>query len=251
MAQRQESSVSVSIEELLREAHARDEQDRRDAAERARAAEQRRIEELRRLQRAEEARLRTEDAERRRRAFEEERRRVELLAMHEGTVERARSEAALRAHLAELTARQAHERSLHALRHDRQKRRLTWGIILLTALAVSGGVAAGSVLKRSRDDAAAADARLHGIEGEKDRLEAEQARLRQAIGTASDPGEVARLQQQLADAQRQLRAFAASSAHGPAVRPPTPSPAAPPRSTATARTSAPCSKGDPLCPTIQ
>ena len=250
MAQRQESSVSVSIEELLREAHARDEQERRDAAELARAAEQRRMEELRRLQRAEEARLRTEEAERRRRAFEDERRRVELLALHEGAVERARSEAALRAHLAELTARQEHERSLHALRHDGQKRRLTWGIALLAALASAGAIGAGRALERSRDAAAAADARLRGIEDEKDRLEAEQVRLKQAIGSASDPGEVVRLQQQLADAQRQLRAVAASSAHAPTVRPPTSSPGAFPRSV-TAKTSEPCPKGDPLCPTIQ
>jgi ATP-dependent DNA ligase len=137
------------------------------------------------------------------------------------------------------------------LRHDRQKKRLTWAIVLLTAFAVSGGVAAGRALKRSRDDAAAADARLRGIEGEKDRLEAEQARLRQAIGSASDPGEVARLQQQLADAQRQLRAFTASSARAPTVRPPTFSPAASPRPSATARAPDACPKGDPLCPTIE
>jgi colicin import membrane protein len=250
--QRQESSVSVSIEELLREAHAREEQERRDAVERARAAEQRRIDELRRMHQAEEARLRAEEAERRRRAFDEERRQVELRALHEGTVERARAEAQLRARLAELTARQEHERSLQWLAQDRHKKRLTRVVALLTVLAVAGGAGTAVAIKRSKDAAAAADARLRGARDDRDRLEHEQARLKQDLANASDPGDVARLQQQLADAQRQLKSFTTANARAPAVHPPgAVSTTGPAKAPATPRTPEACPKGDPLCPTIQ
>jgi hypothetical protein len=250
MAQ-QESSVRVSIEELLREAHAREEQERRDAEERARRAEQQRVDELQRRRELEEARLRTEDAERRRRAFDEEKRGVELRALHEGTVARAVIEAETRARLAEIAARHEHERGLHALRHDRHKKRLARVAIALTALAVAGGIGAGIAIKRSTDDAMTADARLRSVRDERDRLEQEQARLKQAIGNASDPEEIVRLQQQLADAQRQLRSVAVPTARPSAVHAPSTVITTPPaRSPSAVKGPDTCPKGDPLCATI-
>jgi hypothetical protein len=50
MAERQETSVMVSIQEILRDAQSREEQEKVEAEERARADEQRRVEELRRRQ---------------------------------------------------------------------------------------------------------------------------------------------------------------------------------------------------------
>jgi hypothetical protein len=252
MAQHQESSVRVSLEELLREAHAQEERERQEAGERARAAEQRRIDELRRQEQAEQARRREEEAERARRAFDEEKRRVELRALHEGTIERARLETEVRARLAEMTARQQHERSLHALRRDRQKSRLTRAVVVLMAVAIVGGVGAGVAVKRSKDDAAAADVRLRGIQAEKDRLEQEQAQLKRAIESASDPGNVARLQRDLADAQRQLRSFTASPRTPPGHAPlAVTSPPTPTRKPGSTKVPESCPKGDPLCPTIQ
>jgi hypothetical protein len=256
MAQQQESSVRVSLEELLREAHAQEERERQEAAERARAAEQRRMGERRREEQAEQARRREEEAEAARRAFDEEKRRVELRALHEGTIERARMEAEVRARLAEMTARQEHERCLHALRRDRQKARLTRVLVVLTAVAIAGGVGAGVAVKRSKDDAAAADARLRGIQAEKDRLEQEQAQQKRAIESASDMGDVARLERDLADARRRLRSFTASPrtppAHAPpaVTNPPTPTPT---RWSSPGNTKVPdtCPKGDPLCATIE
>jgi DNA repair exonuclease SbcCD ATPase subunit len=253
MAQRQESSVTISIEELLREAHAREEHERREAEQQARMAEQRRADAMRRRQEEEDVRRSAEQAERARRAFEEEKRLVELRALHEGTVTRARLEAETRARLAEITARQEHERSLHALRHDRQKQRLTRVLVALTAFAVIGAIGAGVALQRSKDDAAAADARLRGVREEKEKLETEQARLQRALESASEPGEIARLQQQLADAQ--IRSLTASTVkapvHGASVHvPPSPaSPPSPPKSPV-GRASDACPRGDPLCATI-
>jgi hypothetical protein len=253
MAQRQESSVSISIEELLRDAHVREEQERRDAAERARVAEQLRVDAMRRRQQEEDARRSAEQAEHAQRAFEEEKCRVELRALHEGTVTRARLEAETRARLAEIAARQEHEGRLHALRHDRQKKRLTRILIALTAFAVVGGVGAGVALQRSKDEAAAADARLRGVRDEKEKLAIEQARLGRALTGASDPGEIARLEQQLAAAQQQIRSLTAPSARAAARGAPIPAPASPPspaRSAAARNPSSTCPKGDPLCPTI-
>jgi len=255
MAQRQESSVTISIEELLREAHAREEHERREAAQQARMAEQRRADAMRRREEEEGVRRSAEQAERARRAFEDEKRLVELRALHEGTVTRARLEAETRARLAEITARQEHERSLHALRHDRQKQRLTRILVALTAFAVIGGIGAGVALQRSKDAAAAADARLRGVREEKEQLETEQARLQRALESASEPGEITRLQQQLADAQTQIRSLTASTlkapVHGPSVHLP-PSPASPPSPSKSpvGRASDACPKGDPLCATI-
>jgi hypothetical protein len=253
MAQRQESSVRISIEELLREAHAREEQERCDAAQRARAAEQLRVERMRQRQEEEDARRSAEQAERARRAFDEEKRQVELRALHEGTVTRARLEAETRARLAEIAARQEHERSLHALRHDLQKRRLTRILVALTALAVAGGVGAGVAIRQSRGEAAAADARLRGVREEKEALEKEQARLQRALASTSDPGEIARLRTQLADAQQRIPSFtpptprATSHATPAAV---SPSPLSPSKSSVTSKASDTCPKGDPLCATI-
>ncbi len=255
MAQRQESSVSISIEELLREAHAREEQERRDAAEQARMAEHRRVDAMRRRDEEEGARRSAEQAERARRAFEEEKRQVELRALHEGTVTRARLEAETRARLAEIAARQEHERSLHSLRHDRQKKRLTRILVALTAFAVLGGIGAGVAIQRSKDDAAAADARLRSVREEKETLETEQARLQRALESTSEPGEIARLQQQLADAQTQIRSLTASTVKAPArptslhLPPSPPSPASPSKSPI-GRASDACPRGDPLCATI-
>jgi hypothetical protein len=257
MAQRQESSVRVSIEELLREAHASEERDRREAAERTRAAEQRRVDEQRRRLEVEQARLRAEDAERARRVFDEEKRKVELRALQEGAVVRARTEVEMRARLAEIAARQEHEQRLHALRHDRHKKQLARVLVGLVAFAVAGGIGAGVVIKRSKDDAVAAGARLRAILEEKAQLEQEQAALQQAIGAASNPQDMARLQQQLADAQQQLQSLTARSAArgmgSAAIHPSPPSPgaaASPVRSPGPAKTTDTCLKGDPLCATI-
>ena len=119
---------------------------------------------------------------------------------------------------------------------------------------MAGGIGAGVVIKKSNDDAIAAGARLRAILEEKSQLEQEQAALRQAIGNASNPQDMGRLQQQLADAQQQLQSLTARSAArgvGVAATHPSPGVAAPPvRSPGSAKTTDTCLKGDPLCATI-
>ena len=81
MAERQETSVMVSIQEILRDAQHREEQEKLETQQRAREDEKRRIEELRRKQEAEQERVRAEEVERQRRSFEEQKRQAELQAV--------------------------------------------------------------------------------------------------------------------------------------------------------------------------
>ena len=68
MAERQETSVMVSIQEILRDAQSREEQEKVEAERRAREDEQRRLDEARRKQEEGEARLRAEEDDRQRQA---------------------------------------------------------------------------------------------------------------------------------------------------------------------------------------
>src|ERR1019366_3585684 len=164
MAERQETSVMVSIQEILRDAQNREEQEKVEAETRAREEEQRQVDAARRRQDEEEARLRSEEDDRQRRSFEEQRRQAEIQAMQEAHVQRARSEAEAQARLAEMAARQEHERQLHALGQDKHKKRLTMILVALGAVVVIGGVGAGVAIKRSADQAATAQAQLRGMQ---------------------------------------------------------------------------------------
>ncbi len=172
MAERQETSVMVSIQEILRDAQSREEQEKVEAEQRARAEEQRRLDEIRRRQEEEEARIRAEEDERQRRAYEEKKRAAEIAAMQEAAVQRARSEAEAQARLAEMNARQEHERQLHALSHDKSKKNLKFllaglGVVLFAA-AIGGTV----LIKSSMDKAAAAQAETAKLTAQIDEAEA-------------------------------------------------------------------------------
>ncbi|MGH7293835.1 MAG: hypothetical protein ACRELB_02825, partial [Polyangiaceae bacterium] len=166
MAERQETSVMVSIQEILRDAQNREEQEKVEAERQAQAAEQRRLDEARRRQEEEEARLRAEEDDRQRRMFEEQRRQAELNAMQEAAVQRARAEAEAQARLAEMAARQEHERQLHALSQDKHKKRLTFIIAGLAVFFVLGGIGGGIALKHSSDEAQAAKAQAAALEAQ-------------------------------------------------------------------------------------
>ena len=202
MAERQETSVMVSIQEILRDAQSREEQEKVEAEQRARAEEQRRVEELRRRQEEEEARLRADEEDRQRRAFEEQRRQAEISAMQEAAVQRARAEAEAQARLAEMAARQEHERHLHALSQDKHKKRLTMLLVGLGLFFVLGGIGAGVMLKRSADEAAALKAQAAQLQAQIDESTAKQSRLAAELQNTKDPEKIAELQAQIAAEQQ-------------------------------------------------
>jgi hypothetical protein len=205
MAERQETSVMVSIQEILRDAQSREEQEKVEAEQRARQEEQRRLDDIRRRQEAEEARLRAEQAERERRAFEEQRRQAEILAMQEAAIQKARAEAEAQARLHEMAARQEHERQLHALSQDQGKKRLRLLLAgagaLLFVLAIGGGIAIKNVVDQKNV------AEAHARQLEEDRTQAEDAKrkLEVALQAAVDPTERDSLLKQIKDKETQLQ----------------------------------------------
>src|ERR1019366_3031846 len=186
MAERQETSVMVSIQEILRDAQNREEQEKVEAETRAREEEQRRLDDARQRQDEEEARLRSEDDDRQRRSHEEQRRQAEIQARQEAHVQRARSEAEAQARMAELSARQEHERQLHALGQDKHKKRLTMLLVGLGVFVVIGGIGGGVLIKRSYDESQALKLQMAGLEAQIDDEKARENRLNAEIAHTKD-----------------------------------------------------------------
>jgi colicin import membrane protein len=250
MAERQETSVMVSIQEILRDAQNREEQEKVEAERRAREEEQRRLDEVRRQQEAQEARLRAEEEERQRRAFEEQKRQAEIAALQEAAVQRARMEAESQARLAEIASRQDHERQLKALGQDEHKKRLTLiasGLGVLFFVAAIGG---GILIKNAMNEADSAKQQITALQSQIDDANAKQARLSAELANTKDPEKIAQLQAQLAEQQSKVQAL--NSQMGQA-RPRAASgggaPAAKPTGGGGGGPSKPCNctPGDPLC----
>jgi colicin import membrane protein len=203
MAERQETSVMVSIQEILRDAQNREEQEKVEAERQAQAAEQARIADARRRQEEEENRLRLEEDDRQRRMFEEQRRQAELGAMQEAAVQRARAEAEAQARLAEMAARQEHERQLHALSQDKHKKRLTFIIAGLAIFFVLGGIGGGVALKHSSDEAQVLKQQAAELQAQLEATKAKESKLNDELANTKDPEKIAELQTQLAQLEQQ------------------------------------------------
>jgi colicin import membrane protein len=248
MAERQETSVMVSIQEILRDAQSREEQEKAEAEQRAREAEQRRLDEIRRKQEEEAARLRNEEEERERRIFDEQKRQAELKALQEATIHRARAEAEGQARLAEMTARQEHERQLHALSQDKHKKRVQAIAIALGVFFFVGAVGAGVIIKRVNDERDQAQTYARQLEADKQENEQQQARLRAELEQTKDPEKIAALQEALRQQQAKLETMTKQGSErrvGPVG-------ALPPKPQVKAGEGAPkpkcnCTPGDPLC----
>jgi colicin import membrane protein len=202
MAERQETSVMASIQDILRDAQSREEEERVEAENRARADEQRRIDDARRKQEEEAARLKAEDDDRERRVYEEKRRAAELAAMQGAAVERAKAETEAKARLAEMTARQEHERHLHVLSQDKGKKNLRMILVGLAVLFVGAAVGGGVYFKNLSDEKATLAARYREMQEKADEAEAQTQKVRAELSNTKDPEKIAALQQQLADAQK-------------------------------------------------
>jgi colicin import membrane protein len=250
MGERQETSVMVSIQEILRDAQSREEEEKAEAERRAREEEQRRVDEIRRRQEEEAARLRAEEDERNRRAFEEQRRQTELAAMQEAAVARAKMEAESKARLAEMTARQEHERQLTSLSQDQHKKRLQFILAGLGVLIVAVVIGGGITIKKTLDETAAAKAQAAQLQGKIDDAEAQRSKLQHELESTKDPEQIAALQAQLKEQQEKLQQLnqqsnkprAASGGGGGA-------PAAKPAGGGGGGGGKPCNctPGDPLC----
>jgi membrane protein involved in colicin uptake len=197
MAERQETSVMASIQDILRDAQLREEQEKVDAQRRAQAEEQARLDAIRKQQEDEERRIRDEEEERQRRAYEEQRKAAELNALQEATVQRARMEAEAQARLAEMAARQEHERQLAALKQDKHKKRLVFGLVgggIVFVLAVSiGGWQLYSTSQKNKE----LQAQIAADEAQKVQLDKEKRDIQSKLDQTTDPEQIAQLKAQL------------------------------------------------------
>ena len=223
MAERQETSVMVSIQEILRDAQSREEQEKVEAesarspgraaarsTRRAGARTRRRPASAPRKRSASAAPTRSSDAQ------------AEIQAMQEAHVQRARSEAEAQARLAEMAARQEHERQLHALSQDKHKKRLTMILVGPRRGARSSAASAAASPSRTdrRDRPLAPQAQLRALQDEKDKADQEQARLKAELENTKDPEKIAALQAQLDEQQTKASAQLADLRDRPATSQP-------------------------------
>jgi colicin import membrane protein len=174
--------------------------------------------------------------------------------MQDAAVERARAETEAKARLAEMNARQEHERHLHALTHDKSKKNLKFllaglGVVLFVA-AIGGGV----VIKNSMDKTAAAQADANQLRAQIDDAEAKRQALEAQVTAAKERGDnVEALQAQLKEENDKIAALQTGAAAAPRPRPAGGggggAPAAKPAGGGGGGTKAPCNctPGDPLC----
>jgi hypothetical protein len=242
----------ASIEDLLRDHERHVEKERGEAAHRAEMAERARRE-AERMAAEETARLAREaDEEQRRREHEEQRRTAEIIALQQATAERVRSEAASQARLAELAVQQEHERHLHALTHDRSKKRwkLTAALVAVSlALAVGIG---GYRLHEVTASAQAAQAEAASLRAQIADAEHDKAALHEQILKTTDPEQIAALQAKLAAKDATILDLS-RRADGHPVSPtarPTGTAVAAPTAHPTAATTCHCMDGDPTCSCI-
>jgi colicin import membrane protein len=248
MAERQETSVMVSIQEILQDAQDREEQEKVEADRRAREEEQRRLDEMRRQQEVQEARIRAEEEERQRRAFEEQKRQAEISALQEAAVQRARMEAESQARLAEQASRQEHERHLHALGQDQHKKRLTLTLVGLGIAFFVAAIGGGILIKNAFNETSVAKQQIAALQSQIDDANAKEARLNAELANTKDPEKIAQLQAQLAEQQSKLQSL--NSQMGQSRPRPPSGAAAPAKPTGGGGGPAKpcnCTPGDPLC----
>jgi colicin import membrane protein len=249
MAERQETSVMVSIQEILRDAQDREEQEKIETERRAREEEQRRVDEMRRAQEAQEQRLRSEEEERQRRAFEEQKRQAEIAALQEAHVQRARMEAESQARLAEQASRQEHERHLRTLGQDQHKKRLTLTLVGVGVAFFIAAIGGGIAIKNAMTEASNAKQQVTALQSQIDEANQKEARLNAELANTKDPEKIAQLQAQLAEQQSKLQSLNSQMGQAPRARAPSGGAAAKPAGGGGGGPAKPCNctPGDPLC----
>jgi hypothetical protein len=248
MSDRQESSVMASIQDILRDAQVREEEEKLAVQRHAEEEERARLEGARLAQEAAEARLRAEEEERQRRAHDEQRRQVELAALHEATITTAKIDAEAQARLAEIAKQQEHERHLAVVRNDAGKKRITAIAGGVGVLAVLMAVGAGVAVKKASDEKVRIEREIADLRGQADKAEADAKRLRAERDNTKDPEKIAELERRLKKAEEDARQVAGRLgergvrppvAGGPPVGGGAPVPAKPPAPK--------CPPGDPMC----
>ncbi len=210
MAEQKESSVLFSLKELmnLEEDRIKQEEDAKRAAEEA--AVQARMEAERKARDEEEARLHAANEKRRQ---EEQRGREEaarLEAIHRAEIEKARLDAENAARMEQLRQQQEHEKHLHAMKHDKSKKRLVLIASSIGVLAVAGLIAGGVIINKQMTERKNLETQIATLQSQIDENNKHMADLNSKLASATTPEERAALEQQIQDAQQKAQELSAS-----------------------------------------
>ena len=198
----QESSVVASIQDILRDAQVREDEEKLALARLAEAQERMRVEQAQREREAIEERARDEEEQRQRRAFEERRQQVELSALHEATIARAKTEAESQTRLVEIAKQQEHERHLALVRNDVSKRRVSFIATSVGVAALAMATAGGVFVKKIYDEKARIERDRSELKTIAESADADAKRFRKERDESQDPARIAELERKLADARK-------------------------------------------------
>ncbi len=213
MSEEQESSVLFSLKELMSIEEDRIQAEEHASEEEVRQEEVARIQAEQTARSAEEARVQAEEERRRQ---DEQRQREEearIAAIGHAEMAKAQAETENKARLDAMTAQQAHEQKLVALRQDKIKKRLQRAAIALAVLVIAGGGIGGYMwvqnmqeqalaLKTQQDQIDRQKAKLAKDAKEREEQDKKIATLTAALAQASTPEEVAKIRAELATAQK-------------------------------------------------
>jgi colicin import membrane protein len=87
-----------------------------------------------------------------------------------------------------MTARQEHERHLHAVTHDKSKKNLKFLLVGLGLVLFAGAIGGGIVIKQTSDKAAAAQAAANELRAQIDQAEAKRQSLAAELASAQAAG---------------------------------------------------------------
>ncbi|MFP6683585.1 MAG: hypothetical protein VB934_02685 [Polyangiaceae bacterium] len=244
MSEEQESSVLFSLKELMSIEEDRIQAEEHASDEEVRQQEVARIQAEQTARSAEEARVQAEEERRRQ---DEQRQREEearIAAIGHAEMAKAQAETENKARLDAMTAQQAHEQKLVALRQDKIKKRLQRAAIALVVLVIAGGGIGGYMwvqnmqeqalaLKTQQDQIDRQKADMAKDAKEREAQDKKIAALTEALGAASSPEEIAKLKAELVAAQKRTVGGRVRPRGGGRVKKPGGTKA--------------CAAGDPLC----
>ena len=185
MSEEQESSVLFSLKELMSIEEDRIQAEEHASEEEVRQQEVARIQAEQTARSAEEARVQAEEERRRQ---DEQRQREEearIAAIGHAEMAKAQAETENKARLDAMTAQQAHEQKLVALRQDKIKKRLQRAAIALVVLVIAGGGIGGYMwVQNMQEQALALKTQQDQIDRQKAKLAVER-KLREDIEKAN------------------------------------------------------------------
>ncbi len=167
----QESSVLFSLNELMNmeQERIKKESDAKRATEEAALAA--RMEDERRAREEEERRLRDAAEQQRMTDVRGREEAARLEAIRHAELEKARLDAENRARMEQMSRQQDHERQLHSLSQDKQKKKLLQIAIALGVFFVIFAVLAGVVIKKNLDEKEAFQAQMQQLMADRNDIE--------------------------------------------------------------------------------